>query len=280
MMKTTILALALAASVWSAEPFVIHGHRGAPAILPENTLPSFEEAIRAGADFIELDVYATRDNVLVITHDPAINLEICQGPGGKRPIRELTLEQVRQYDCGSLKPKTFPQQKAVPGTRIPTLDEVLDLAKSSNVRFNIEIKSNEKWKDLTPSPDEISRMVAETVRKHKLERRAMVQSFDFRVVKAMRAVAPSLTVAALYGAPGDRSFVDIARETRAQIVTPNFQLVTPEKVKAAHDAGIQVIPWTVDTPDGWDRLIEAGVDGIITNDPGALAAHLKKKGRR
>src|SRR5215813_4818379 len=129
---------------------------------PRKTLPSFQEAIRAGADFIEFDVAVTRDNVPVISHDPVINLEICQGSGGKRPIHEITLDEVRQYDCGSLKPKAFPRQIAVPGTRIPTLEEVFDLAKSSTIRFNIEIKSSADWPaNYALPPDELSRMVVD-----------------------------------------------------------------------------------------------------------------------
>ena len=86
-------------------------------------------------------------------------------------------------------------------------------------------------------------------------------------------------LAALYG-PGERDFVDIARETGVKMVNPNFNLVTADKVKAAHAAGIRIIPWTVDMPDEWDRLLALGVDGLITNDPGALVAHLKSKGLR
>lgn len=279
-MRLLLLGLIILAAMEGAQPFVVHGHRGAAAVRPENTLPSFQEAIRAGADFIEFDIQVTRDNVPVISHDPVINLEICRGPGGKHPIHELTLEEVKQYDCGSLTLKAFPRQVAVPGTRIPTLDEVLDLAKSSAIRFNIEIKSSASWPaNYTLPPGELARMVVEAVRRRKLENRVLVQSFDFRVVKAVRAIAPELTVAALYG-PGDRRFADIARETGAQIVTPAFKLVTPEKVKEAHAAGVQVIPWTVDTPEDWDRLIAMAVDGIITNDPGGLVAHLKAKGMR
>jgi glycerophosphoryl diester phosphodiesterase len=272
--------LLLASACSNAASFEVHGHRGAMAVRPENTLPSFQEAIRAGADFIELDVYATRDDVLVVAHDPEINMAICQGAGGKRPIRQMTLAEVRQYDCGLANTKLFPRQVAVPGTRIPTLDEVLDLGKtSSKIRFNVEIKSSEKMQDMVVAPDEISRRVMEALRKHKLESRAMVQSFDFRVVKAMRKVAPNITVAALYG-PGERDFVDIAKETDVKLVTPNYRLVTPEKVKAAHHAGVRIIPWTVDTPEDWDRMIAAGVDGIITNDPEGLVKHLKTKGLR
>ncbi len=278
-MRTLLLCLLLTAGATSAPRFVVHGHRGAMALRPENTIPSFEEAIRGGADYIEVDVAVTRDNVLVISHDPVVNMEICSGPGGKTPVHELTLQQFRQYDCGGVKAKMFPRQTPLPGTRMPTLDEVLELAKSSDVKVNIEVKSSPKWVNYTPPPDEFSRMVVDAVRKHKLEKRVLVQSFDFRIVKAVRAIAPELEVAALYG-PGDRTFVDVARETGVKIVTPMYTLVTAEKLKAAHDAGIKVIPWTVDKQEDWDRLIDLGVDGIITNDPGALVAHLKARGLR
>ena len=279
-MRLLWLSLIVLTGIQGAQPFVVHGHRGAMALRPENTLPSFQEAIRAGADFIEFDIQVTRDHVPVISHDPVINLEICQGPGGKRPIHEMTLKEVKQYDCGLLKRKGFPRQRPIAGTRIPTLDEVLDLATSSAIRFNIEIKSSADWPaDYTLPPDQLSRMVVDAVRRHQLEKRVLVQSFDFRVVKAVIAIAPDLAVAALYG-PGERGFADIARETGAPIVTPDFQLVTPEKVREAHAAGVQVIPWTVDKPEDWDKLIGMRVDGIITNDPGGLVAHLKAKGMR
>jgi glycerophosphoryl diester phosphodiesterase len=257
----------------------VHGHRGAAAVRPENTISSFKEALRVGADYLELDVYPSRDNVLVVTHDPTINPEFCTGGEPKRAVHDMTLAELRRYDCGSGHRRSYPQQKSVPGAGIPTFDEVLDLAKGTEARFNIEIKSSENWKDYTLPPGQIARLVVECVRKHGLEKRVIVQSFDFRVVKAARALAPDFLLAALWSS-GERSFVDIAQETGAQMVTPEFKLVTPERVKEAHAAGIQVVPWTVDTPEDWDRLIAAGVDGIITNDPGACVAHLKARGLR
>jgi glycerophosphoryl diester phosphodiesterase len=278
MLTSLLTGLILLTTIQGAQPFVVHGHRGAMALRPENTIPSFEEAIRGGADFIEVDVFPSRDSVLVIHHDPMMNTENCQGPSGKQPVHELTLTQLRQYDCGSKTLKAFPRQQAAPGARIPTLDEVLDLANSSRVGFNIEIKRSEKWPaNYTLPPADLARMVVDTVRRRKLEKRVFIQSFDFRVVKAVRSIAPDLVVAALYG-PGDRGFAGIARETGVHIVTPNYRLVTPERLKEAHAAGVQIIPWTVDSPEDWDRLIDMGVDGIITNDPGGLVAHLKSRG--
>ncbi|MCC6861195.1 MAG: glycerophosphodiester phosphodiesterase [Bryobacterales bacterium] len=281
MTRCFLLCLVLAAGAAPAAPRIaVHGHRGAPAARPENTIASFEEAIRGGADYIELDVYASRDNVLVVTHDPAINPAICQGGEAKRPVRSLTLAELRRYDCGSLRHPAFPRQQPVPGAKIPTLDEVFDLARTyPAVRFNIEIKSSAQWKDYTPEPAEYCEMVAAAIRRRGLEKRVFVQSFDFRIVTAMRKTAPEFVVAALYGS-GGLSFVDIARETGVKVVTPHFKLVTPAKVGEAHAAGIQIVPWTVDTAGEWDRLIGAGVDGIITNDPAGLAAHLKARGLR
>lgn len=280
MLRPLLTLLTLLAPINGAQSFVVHGHRGAMALRPENTMASFEEAIRSGADFIEMDVFPSKDNVLVISHDPTINPEHCEGSGGRKPVHELTVAELRTYDCGSKTLKNFPRQQAMPGERIPTLDEVLALANSSKVGFNIEIKSSEKWPaNYTLPPAQLARMVVDAVRRHKLEKRVLIQSFDFRVVKAVRSIAPDLVAAALYG-PGERGFADIARETGVRIVTPNYLLVTPEKLKDAHAAGVQVIPWTVDKPADWDRLIDMGVDGIITNDPGALTAHLKSRGLR
>lgn len=246
---------------------------------PENTIPSFAEAIRAGADYIELDVYATKDNHLIVAHDPTVNLENCKGSGVRKPLRSLTFAELRQYDCGQ-KNAAYPKQSPVPGTPMPSLDEVFDLAlKHPRVKVNVEIKSNEKWKDYTPEPEEFCRMVAAAIRARKMEKRVLVQSFDFRIVKAMKRVAPEFELAALYG-PGERSFVDIAQETGVRMVNPNWKLVTAEKVKAAHDAGIRIMAWTVDTPEGWEHVLAMGVDGIITNDPEALIGWLKRAGRR
>jgi glycerophosphoryl diester phosphodiesterase len=98
-----------------------------------------------------------------------------------------------------------------------------------------------------------------------------------RTLIAMKKLAPEIRLSALYtGTP--RDFVAIAREAGAGIVSPKMALVTPEQVRAAHQAGLQVVPWTANTPAQWDRLIAAGVDAIISDDPAALLAHLRAKG--
>jgi glycerophosphoryl diester phosphodiesterase len=263
----------------SASRIQVHGHRGARAMYPENTIPAFSYAIDIGADVLEMDVAVTKDNVLVISHDPHINPEICTGPHPGVAIHELTFAEVREYDCGALKNPRFPKQHPVPGTRIPTLDEVLSLSTRGNIQFNIETKSFPDHPELTPPPDVFARMMLDVIRKHGVESRSIVQSFDFRTLHAMKRLAPDIRLAALWEGEA-RPFDSIAKEAEAGIISPDFHLVSPEQVKASHDAKLEVVPWTADTPQDWQRLIDAGVDAIITDDPAALIAYLKDKGLR
>jgi glycerophosphoryl diester phosphodiesterase len=254
---------------------LVHGHRGARAMRPENTLPAFQYAIGVGVDFLELDMAVTKDNVLVVSHDPILQGPVCKGPKATAVIHELTLAQVREWECGVGNPN-FPKQQAIPGTRVPTLEQVFDLAPNNKVQFNIETKIFADHPEYTPSPEEFCKLVLAAVRKHHLESRVILQSFDFRTLHAMKKMDPGMRLSALYTGPL-RDFVDIAREAGAGIVSPEYHLVTPDQVKAAHAAGLEVVPWTSNKPEEWDRLIAAGVDAIISDDPAALIAHLGYK---
>jgi glycerophosphoryl diester phosphodiesterase len=257
----------------------VHGHRGARAVWPENTIPAFEYAIKIGVDVLEMDMAVTKDNVIVISHDPILHGPVCTSAQQSAVIRQLTLDQVRQWDCGAVQNPLFVKQKASPGTRMPTLDEVFSLATLGSFDFNIETKSFPEKPEYTPAPEEFSRMVLEKVRRYNLEKRVILQSFDFRTLLAMRRLAPEIKLAALTE-NDPRDFTVIAREARANIVSPHFSLVTGDKVASAHAAGLEVVPWTVNSPAVWDRLIKAGVDAIITDDPAELIAYLEKKGLR
>ena len=245
-------------------------------MMPENTLPAFEFAIAAGVDALELDMAVTKDNVLVVSHDPLLHPPVCSGPKPEVAIHQLTLAELREWDCGKVQNPAFPRQQAIPGTKMPTLDEVFALAPKGRFLFNIETKIFADHPELTPSPEEFVRLVLEKVQKHHLESRVILQSFDFRTLVAMKKIAPEIKLAALYeGAPKD--FTAIAKESGAKIISPNYHLVTPEQVRAAHAAGLEVLPWTPNTPEEWDQLIKAGVDGIITDYPADLLAHLRRR---
>jgi glycerophosphoryl diester phosphodiesterase len=259
---------------------VVHGHRGARARFPENTIPAFQYAIRAGADVLELDMAVTKDNVIVVSHDPILEPPVCTGPRAGAVIHELTLAEVKQWDCGAVQNPRFPQQKTVPGTRMPTLDEVFALAPGNKVEFNIETKIFADKPQYTPGPREFAQLVLDVVRKHRLEKRVILQSFDFRTLRAMKELAPEIRLSALVE-KDDREFTDIARDAGgAGIVSAQFGLVTASKTAAAHSAGLQVVPWTANEPADWQRLVDAGADAIISDDPEALIEWLRRRGLR
>ena len=261
-------------------PVRVHGHRGARARLPENTIPGFEYAIAQGVDALELDLAVTKDDVVVVSHDPTLHPPICTGPEDNAIIRELTAAELRQWDCGALPNPRFPMQKPVPGTRMPTLGEVFQLAGRGRFDYHLEIKSFPQEPQFAPPPDEFARLVLEQILCHRLAPRVAVLSFDFRVLAAMRELAPQIRLSALTE-KDPRDFAAIARDAAgAEIVSLMLRLITRDKVEAAHAAGLQIVAWTANTPSEWDRLIQAGVDAIVTDDPAALIAYLKQNGLR
>ena len=275
-MRLTI-GILLSCSMMMAAKIEVHGHRGARAMMPENSLPAFEYAIGLGVDVLELDVAVTKDDVLVVSHDPEMSPVHCVGPeGSPRLIREMTYAQLQLWDCGAKANPEFPHQKAIPGTRVPSLDSVFALSKKGKFQFNVETKIFPHRPSVTPEPERFAELMLAAIRKHHLEQRVIVQSFDFRTLKAMKRLAPEIRLSALLAfAPQD--FVASAREAGATIVSPQFKLVTPEKVRVAHEAGLQVVPWTANTPADWEKLVAAGSDAIISDDPAALIEFLKAK---
>jgi glycerophosphoryl diester phosphodiesterase len=277
-----------------AETILVHGHRGSRATRPENTIPAFEYAIQHGADVLELDLAVTKDNVLVVSHFPFITADspgerVCLGPQvpPHTAIHALTLAQLEQYDCGSHTLSAFPRQVAVPGTHIPTFEQVLALAPQGNFAFNVETKIFPNHPELSPGPEQFVAMIDEAVKRHHLQSRVILQSFDFRTLRAMKALDPSLRRSALVDEPkydslmgitdADKDFVSLGRKSQATILSPSFELVTPEKVAAAHAAGLQVMPYTVDKPEDWQKMADAKVDAIITDDPEALVIWLRSR---
>jgi len=262
-------------------PIEVQGHRGARALFPENTLPAFAYAMKVGADVLELDVHVTKDDRLIVAHDPLVSRELCLHPDGKAvdqdiPIRSLTLAEAQRFDCGSRRHPRFPNQTLVPGTRMPALAEVLELVRTSTVRLNIEAKSIPGRVDLQPSPVAFAKLVVAELRASKMESRATLQSFDHRILRAAHAIAPKLVLAALL----EETFLDHAsmvRAARAKILSPNHLWITADVVKSMHAIGVRVVPWTANTPDDWTRLLALGVDGIITDDPAALIAFLRPR---
>jgi glycerophosphoryl diester phosphodiesterase len=263
----------------------VQGHRGARAARPENTLAAFEYAIEAGVDTLELDVNVTKDDRVVVVHDQKINVELCLGPNDEKltsspSIRALTFQELRAFDCGSTRHPRFPKQVLVPKARIPALEEVFELVKTSKhagakkVKLNIETKSVPGLPDLSPSPHRFARLVVDLIRKSGLEDRVILQSFDHRTLAEAKKLAPRLTLSVLSN-DVHPDYVAMAASVGAAIVSPNKDWITKADVERLHAAKIRVIPWTANTPAEWRALIEMGVDGIITDDPAALLAYVR-----
>jgi glycerophosphoryl diester phosphodiesterase len=254
---------------------IIHGHRGSRGTHPENTLPSFEEARDAGAAFIELDVHLSKDGHAVVFHDFEISGKLCRDASGnpiadKIPVRELTLAELKSYDCGTNLLSAFPDQRACPGAKIPTLEEVIQwkLAQAPRLALNIEIKREKVAHAYRPAPELLAQGVIELLHRYELTRESLVQSFDFSVVRAARKLDSSVRLSCLFEEKAD--FAKMAMECDAQVAAPFHRLLDEENVARCQDAGLEVLPWTVNQPADWERLIGLGVTSIITDYPRKL----------
>ena len=267
----------------------VHGHRGARGRFPENSLPAFNYALEIGADVLELDMGVTSDNQIVVSHDPFINPELCLDTQGKKikekiPIHGLKLEQVQAYRCGLIPQARFPKQKKML-VKIPTLQEVFDLVKASKasgastVQFNIETKIVPGYPQISPTPEEFARLVVDLVRKNGLEERVMVQSFDSRTLVSVKVMDSRIRTSQLTS-DDLTDPVAVVTSLGADILSPNLNWITKSDVELLHKRHVQVAPWTADEPQEWDRLVELGVDAIITDYPEELLAYLKTKGVR
>lgn len=263
----------------------VQGHRGARSVLPENTLPAFEYALEIGVDTLELDLGVSKDGVVVVVHDQKINPLICQFKNGDPInedlwIHELSLEQIKNIDCGSKINPRFPKQQIKPGTEIPSLKEVFQLVQDwelkndqQKVLFNIETKSNPDLPHAQPQPAEFVNAVLAVIDEFDLHDRVCIQSFDHRTLIEAHRLAPQILRSALFeDSPQD--WVLATQQAKAQIVSPNFRLLDAQAVNSIHQAGLRVIPWTANTIDEWQALIELGVDGIISDDPQPLLQYL------
>jgi glycerophosphoryl diester phosphodiesterase len=267
-----LLAMAVTSA---ANAFDLQGHRGARGHAPENTLPGFERALALGVTTLELDVGVTRDGVVVIHHDRSLNPDLARGPDGKwvsapAPlIKDLSFEELQRYDVGRIRPgseyaQRFPYQKPRDGTRIPRLSDLF--AKAGNtVRFNIEMKIAPEAPNDTLPPEPFARALIDVVRKARMERRSTIQSFDWRPLELVEKQAPEIATA--YLTDSRNSDPEKVHAAGGRIWSPDFRELNPAKAAAARRLGLKVIPWTVNEPADIRRMLELGVDGLISDYP-------------
>ncbi|WP_367388362.1 glycerophosphodiester phosphodiesterase family protein [Lewinella sp. LCG006] len=263
------------------------GHRGARGLLPENTLPAFAHALTYPAiRTLELDLAVTKDLQLVISHEPWMAALICTHPDG-RPVTEeeeqsllihqMTLAEVQTFDCGQRGNTNFPAQQPRP-TRKPTLAAMVEMAEQVALDlkrplpfYNIEIKSLPEWDERhTPHPEEFARLLLKELQRLGIAQRTTIQSFDVRSLQAVRQQAPTQTLAYLVANQNTLEQNLASLGFLPEIYSPYYLLCTPELTQSLHQQNIQLIPWTVNDPKEMERLLEMGVDGIITDYPNLI----------
>ncbi|HEY7328210.1 MAG TPA: glycerophosphodiester phosphodiesterase family protein [Gemmataceae bacterium] len=306
--------------------FNLQGHRGARALHPENTLPSFEAALDAGVSSIETDVHLTRDGVAVLCHDPLI----CDPPcsllrPGSTPVSTMpplvsrfTRDDLRSYRAdGNPDPRRFPDQSVMvtplaalfAGQQglhpygIPTLEELLQFTaayagelgarggksemqrqRAQSVLFDLELKRvpfhpetiNDHY-DGTAS-GLLEERIVETVRRAGVTERTTVRSFDHRCVRLLRQMEPGLTGAVLVAETAPVAPAELIERADAQVYCPGYLFLDEAIVRQVRSAGARVLPWTVNQPEHWQRLLDWGVDGITTDVPDRLARYLTERG--
>jgi len=238
---------------------LVIGHRGAAAMCPENTLPSFLTARDVGAHMIELDVQQSTNGELVVFHDETLD-RLC---GEATAVGTLT-ESV-------LTSKVVGQWHRQPVT-IPSLTQVFTLLRDS-LLYNVELKTD------TIHYHGIENRLVSLVNTYGLAKHVLVSSFNHESLRLVRQYDPHLSLGMLLTprqaqqCGSSEAVVSRAREFACFSVHPEFSILRrwPELNPLCHAAGIRIFPWTVDKETDWQFLVDAiGVDGIITNDPGRL----------
>ena len=314
LLLTLLAAAALGAP--AADAFDIQGHRGARGHAPENTLAAFRKAIALDVTTIETDVGVTRDDVLVIAHDRRLNPALVRDANGRwlgapgPAIHSLTMAELDRYDVGRLDPaspyaKQWPQQEPADGERMPALTDLFALVRASGrpVAINVETKLSPLAPDETPSPAAFARLVVDEIRAADFAGRVSVQSFDWRTLVEVKRLAPEIRTVCLTteGGNGDTvkpdasgrspwhaglslaeagSLPKLVKAAKCDAWSPFFRNVTAERVREAKSLGLAVVPWTVNETADIEAMLDAGVDGLISDYPDRVAKLVAAKRAR
>jgi len=281
--------------------FDLQAHRGGRGEWTEESLAAFGNSLKLGVSTLELDTHLTEDGKIIVWHDDTIQANKCidtapatagdpEFPYVGRRVAELSLAQVKTLNCGFTQLPGYPEQDVIEGNRIAELKDVYQLAEQHNakkVRFNVETKV-EDGKAGGDGMVALTKAVVAEVKASGAADRSTIQSFDWSSLNLTKKLAPELTLVALssgdkwmqVGQPGaapELGGIDIdtyggslAKAAAAQgynVISPTFSSVTPQMIAEAHQLGLGVIPWTVNKPADMERLMNQGVDGIITDYP-------------
>jgi glycerophosphoryl diester phosphodiesterase len=243
-------------------PVMVIAHRGFSGRAPENTLASFRRAMEIGSDMIELDVQLSQDGKVVILHDDTLE----RTTNGRGRVADFTLAELKQLDAGSWFGPRFS------GQRIPTLNEVLELAKG-RILVNIEIKNPTHGQ--YPITELCDRALQET-RRAGMVNRVIFSSFNPVALERIREKDPRIWVALLYHKPWN-SLLEITRHSEYPVLNLRHSYLTKNKIGKIHQEGRKLNVYTLNSEEELERFVSWEVDGIITNDPDRLLKILQGK---
>jgi glycerophosphoryl diester phosphodiesterase len=311
LLTAALLAACVGPALAPLPRFELQGHRGARGLAPENTLAAFDVALALGVDTLELDTVVSADDVVVISHDPTLNPNFTRASDGNyvdapgTPVRSLKFADVQRFDVGRLRPgtryaQTYPEQRPADGERMPSLAQLFELVQqrgATGVRFNIETKLNPLRPELAPEPEAFARAVLDVARRHGALGRITLQSFDWRTLAAAQRLAPEVPTvyltsqqswgnnvadprwtAGLRLAEHGGSVPRLVKAAGGAVWSPFHGDLTAAALNEAHTLGLRVVVWTVNEPADIDRLLDLGVDGIISDRPDRVRTAFAARG--
>jgi len=266
----------------------LQGHRGARGLFPENSLLGFEKTLGfSEVSTLELDLCVTADGALVISHDPWLNEHICtitdsSKEGSAYNLYKMTYDSILKFDCGTKGHPDFPKQQLT-FTSKPLLKDLIAMIDEKGLRwpnFNIEIKSHRKGDNIYhPGPKKYADLVVvalnelnEAYPEADLLNNVSIQSFDLRVLREVRKTALPVRLGLITDKTADPAKEMDALGFPVDIYSPSYELVTPELISWCHFRQIAVIPWTINDVSEMQKLVDMGVDGIISDYPNKFKA--------
>ena len=256
----------------------IIGHRGCRGLLPENSIISFQKALALGADGIELDVIVNKDKQLVVSHEPYFQSSFCLDSVGNSirnegtfNMYELTQEQIRKFDCGSIGHPKFPMQEKIVSTK-PLFSEFLSQVDMAGKTLLFEVKSSDgEYGRSQPYPEEYVSIILNEISRIPASVDLMIMSFDRNLLEELHERSPEYRLVYLTYLPvkGIRSFLkDLTFKPYA--LGMFYPTVKKRKVHRLRASGVRIFSWTVNDEKKATRLIRKGVELIITDYPDQL----------
>jgi glycerophosphoryl diester phosphodiesterase len=277
-----LFLVAAAASFGQAakKPIVI-AHRGGAALRPENTIAAFQNALKLGVRVLEFDMNVTKDGAIVIHHDSTVNPAICNAPPASGikpgPIALLTLAEIRQFDCGSFVRPNSPRYRPVPGQKMPTLDEFLASIKEGGSVLLGETKFAAPGSGPAIEPDHFVDLIYAALKKHGFQDRFILQSGDYRTIDAIAKKDPTARTCLLNARRFKPGYFELARSHKATHLMLRADDTNASQVRDLQTAGLLIYSSTANRPSDWQKYVDLGMDGILTDDPAGLMEFLSGK---